>query len=340
MDTKATVSQTASAVLHAVGDLRHETVPCPAPQDDEVLVQIRYCGICGSDLARVFVKGTYRFPTVIGHEFSGVVIRDDKGELTGKRVAVFPLLPCFSCDNCRKGNYATCRHYDYYGSRRDGGMTEYLNVKRWNILPLPDEVSLEEGAMCEPTSVARHAVRKLGITGGETLFISGAGPIGLIAGQWAKHFGASDVCYIDVDPRKLAFAETLGFRALREGDTADCFLEGTGYGDALKACLDTVRPGGCGVLMGNPAGDMPMTQDTYWQILRKELTVYGTWNSSFNDAQNDWKESLAAMASGALSLKTLVTHRYPLADVGKAFAMMRAKTEFYNKVMLYMNGEA
>ncbi|MBQ7900560.1 MAG: alcohol dehydrogenase catalytic domain-containing protein [Clostridia bacterium] len=185
-----------SANLHAVNDLRYEDTCLADCQSDEVLVEVKSCGICGSDISRVYSKGTYHFPTIIGHEFSGKVVYDPKNELNGKKVVVFPLLPCFECESCKEGSYATCENYDYYGSRRDGGMTEYIQVKRWNVIVMPRNLSYDEGAMCEPVSVARHAVLKLGIKNGDNVFISGAGPIGLVAGMWAKMLGAKDIFYI------------------------------------------------------------------------------------------------------------------------------------------------
>ena len=101
------------ANLHGINDLRYEDIPKPECKDDQVLVQVKNCGICGSDIPRVYSKGTYYFPTVIGHEFSGKVVFDPMNELTGKKVAVFPLLPCFQCDSCIAGNYATCEHYQH-----------------------------------------------------------------------------------------------------------------------------------------------------------------------------------------------------------------------------------
>lgn len=327
------------ANLYAVGDLRYEKCDFPTAIDDEVIVKIRACGVCGSDLSRVYTSGTYHFPTVIGHEFSGEVCLDKRGELTGRRVAVFPLLPCFSCESCREGNYATCRNYDYYGSRRDGGMSEYLAVKRFNLIPMPEGISFEEGAMCEPASVARHAVLKLDIKKGDTLLISGAGPIGIIAGEWARAFGADKIYYLDIDENKLAIAEKLGFHRYTEGTLVDCVLEGTGASSAWEAVLAAAKPFGRAVLMGNPAKEMTLTQKGYWHILRKELTLLGTWNSSFSEKQNDWQASLDAMQSGIIDVKPLITHTFPLSRVNDAFEMMKSRKELYQKVMLCMNKE-
>lgn len=327
------------ANLYAPGDLRYEDIPMPRCEPDEVLVRVRCCGICGSDVPRVFTKGTYHFPTVIGHEFSGQVVHDPQGEWMGRKVAVFPLLPCFECESCRKGSYATCGHYDYYGSRRDGGMAEYIAVKRWNILLMPENLGYTEGAFCEPVAVARHAVKKLEIVPGEKMLISGAGPIGLIAGQWAKAFGAEQVYYFDIDPDKIALAEQMGFEAYKNQPDITCVLEGTGHPAALRSCLQAIAPGGKMVLMGNPSADMPMSQDTYWQILRKELLLKGTWNSSYNDWDNDWRESLTAMAEGTIQVKRLITHMFDLSECNRAFQMMRDRTEFFVKVMLTMGEE-
>ena len=327
------------ANLHNIHDLRYEDIPMPECGEDEVLVKVQSCGICGSDIPRVYTKGTYHFPTVIGHEFSGRVVYDPRKELDEKNVAVFPLLPCFQCDSCKMGNYATCEDYDYYGSRRNGGMSEYIAVKRWNLLPIPESVGYNEAAMCEPVSVARHAVCKLNIKEGDSLLISGAGPIGILAGQWAKSFGANKVYYIDIDSRKIDLAEQCGFSEYREKIQVNCALEGTGFSDALAKCLAAVKPSGKMVLMGNPAGEMKLSQNTYWHILRKELTVYGTWNSSYNDRQNDWKESLKAMAEGKINVKPLITHTYPLDACNQAFEMMKNKSEFFCKVMLTMGGQ-
>lgn len=333
------MSNNKCANLHDICDLRYEDCEMPSCNEDEVILEVKSCGVCGSDIPRVYTKGTYHFPTVIGHEFSGLIIQDPKGELVGKKAAVFPLIPCFECESCKAGNYATCSDYDYYGSRRDGGMCKYIAIKRWNLVIMPDSLDYDEAAMCEPVSVARHAVSKLNIQKGDKLLISGAGPIGIIAGQWARSFGAAEVYYFDIDKRKIELAKSLGFKELTEGVRVNCVIEGTGFEDALEKCLFAVEPASRMVLMGNPSRAVTLSQKTYWQILRLELVLFGTWNSSYNDRINDWRESLAAMCEKRVDVRPLITHRFDLSDCNKAFDMMYNKTEFFNKVMLTMNRE-
>lgn len=323
-----------AANLHGVGDLRYEEMDIPKCGVDEVLVKIKNCGICGSDIGRVLVHGTYHFPNIPGHEFAGQVVYDAAGEYTGKRAAIFPILPCFECDMCENENYAECRNYDYYGSRRDGAYAEYVAVKKWNLVELPDNVSYEEGAMCEPMSVALHAVKKLNIKEGETLLITGAGPIGLIAGMWAKSFGASKVSYIDVDEKKLAFAESLGFERHDGKTLVDAALEGTGASSAIASAINGVNPFGKMVFMGNPGREVTLSAADYQKILRKELNIKGTWNSSYASYDNDWEESLQAVSEGKLSVSQLITHRIHLADTLQTLEMMRDYREFYCKVVI------
>ncbi len=320
--------------LYGIGDLRLAEKEIPELADDEVLVKVRACGICGSDIGRVFAHGTYNFPTVIGHEFSGEVIFDGKGELSGKRVSVFPLLPCFKCRACKNQNYACCENYDYYGSRRDGGFTEYIPVKKFNLVPLPDNVSFEEGAMCEPAAVSCHAVKKLGLKGGERVLISGAGPIGIIAARWALSKGAKSVSFIENDPDKTKYAEALGFGIHKDGDKYDCAIEGTGASLPLAMIISSVGARGTVVLMGNPVGDIKLSAKDYQRALRSELTILGTWNSSYSELENDWVDTLSAISQSKLYIKDLITHNCSFNNILDAFKIMRDKSEFFVKILL------
>lgn len=328
-----------AAVLHAVGDLRYEQVPVPEVLEDEVLIKIKACGVCGSDIPRVFTKGTYHFPTIPGHEFAGEIVESNDPALLGRRTAVFPLLPCHQCPPCQVGEFANCLHYDYYGSRRDGAFAEYIAVKKANLILAPDTLSYECAAMCEPGAVARAAIRHMNVALGDLVVIYGAGPIGLIAAQWAKRAGAGLVRVVDISEEKLAFAAKFGFESYdpEKDGAADAALEGTGASAALNNAIRALKAHGKLVLMGNPMGDMNIKSDVYSQILRKELHITGTWNSSYNDQINDWKETVAAMSDGSIQYEPLITHRFPLAQCNEALEMMRDKKEFFTKVMLVNN---
>ncbi|MBQ2767297.1 MAG: galactitol-1-phosphate 5-dehydrogenase [Clostridia bacterium] len=325
-----------AVVLTATNTLEIEERPMPAREADEVILRVRAAGICGSDLPRVFSGKVYHFPLVLGHEFAGEVVDAEDPALIGTHAAVFPLLPCRKCAMCAEEEYPLCADYDYYGSRRDGAMEEYLAVKIWNLIPAPAGLSFEEAAMCEPAAVARHAVMRANLKGGERVLVFGAGPIGLMLGQWAMSMGAASVAYADIDERKLAFAEEMGFTRQAEGERYDVIIEGAGAPSALQGAIAAAEPFGRLVLMGNAARDMDIPQPVYQQILRKQLTLSGTWNSSYNSRINDWKAALEAMASGALNAKALITHTFPLQETRAAFDLMGDRKEFFNKVMIVM----
>ncbi|MBQ7604686.1 MAG: alcohol dehydrogenase catalytic domain-containing protein [Clostridia bacterium] len=325
-----------AAVLHSVGNLRVDEIAVPSPAEDEVIMEVKYCGICGSDIGRILKNGTYHFPTVPGHEFAGRIVYDPENAMTGKRGAVFPLLPCFKCESCRAGDYALCSNYDYYGSRRDGGFEKYLAIKRFNLISLPENVTYEEGAMCEPASVGLRASKTLGIKGGENVLITGAGPVGLCAGMWAKIKGADEVFFTDIDENKLRFAESLGFAVFRADskNVFDLAIEGTGAGNALGSVINAVKPAATVVLLGNPGGNVTLSPTDYQAILRKKLTLRGTWNSSYGTDESDWRETLSAVSGGYLPLRRLITHIISLDELPETIKKIAARDGFFCKVLV------
>jgi len=345
-------------VLHNIGDLRLEELPTPMPREGEVLLRVGACGVCGSDIPRIFSKGTYRFPTIPGHEFAGTVAAVGKGvdpRLAGSRAAVFPLLPCRECGPCSVGAFAQCENYDYLGSRSDGAFAEYVRVPVWNLLPLPPDLSLEEAAMVEPAAVAAHALRRASVELGDSVLIFGAGPIGLLTALWAKASGAAKILLVDIDVERLRFARKIGLlhlldaskagvsewvRKKTEEQGADIVVEASGSAAALEQAMLCARTFGKVVLLGNPGGPMALSQDAYWAILRKELTLTGSWNSSFNDVpRNEWKLAIDYMAAGKLDVKPLITHRVPLEGLWDHLLLMRDRTTFSNKIM-FVNPQA
>lgn len=334
--------------LYGINDLRYDKIGLPKRSKNEVLLQVKAVGICGSDIPRVFDKGTYHFPTVIGHEFAGKVVEAENTDLIGRNAAVFPLIPCGECSACQCGRYAQCKQYNYYGSRCNGGMSEYIAVKKENLVFIPEGVSYKEAAMCEPTAVALHTFRKACVGVSDTIVIFGIGSIGLILAQWAKTAGLKNIVLVARNRDKVEFAQRLGFLqtinsseisvrdyvlSLTNGVGADACIEGTGQSTTLEECLFAVRNFGRVVTMGNPVEAITLSQNAYWNILRKEICLVGTWNSSFTEMENDWKDALAAMQYKQLSVLPLITHEFTLEQYKEAFSIMREKKELYCKIM-------
>lgn len=307
----------------------------PEAREGWSLFRVKACGICGSDIPRVFAGASYFYPIVLGHEFAGVVEESKNPSLVGKRACVFPILPCGECEFCRRGQWANCVHYDYYGSRRDGGMQDYLLVKDENLVFLPDNVSFEAGSMAEPTAVCLHAVRKAEIDAKSVVTVYGAGTIGLLTAMWAKAFGAAKVFLSDPDARRMKFAEKLGFAASGEEEPT-IVIEASGAPAALNAALEKIRPFGRLVIVGNAAGDVTIAKANYAKILRKQLTLKGSWNSDFRQSSNDWKDSIEAVSQGKIDPATLITHRFPLSRGEEAFRLIGERKEFYNKITVVM----
>lgn len=327
-------------VLHGIGDLRYEDRSLPELRPGWALVKVLTAGICSSDIPRIFTKGTYHFPTIPGHEFCGQVeaVADDADSgWVGKRAGVFPLIPCKRCPSCQKGEYETCEHYDYLGSRRDGGFAEYAAVPVWNLIELPDTVSDTQGALLEPAAVALHAVKQAQVFPGASICIVGTGAIGLLAGQWAKLLGAGRAAVKGRNEVKRQMARQCGLEYLSglcAGEEFDCVIEAVGSAAALEESLMLTAPGGRLVLMGNPDGPRTLPQDLYWRILRKQLTLAGTWNSSYGSEGSDWEETLEAMVSGKLRTEAVVSHMLSGAELIKGLNIMRKKKEPYGRIVV------
>jgi len=339
-------------VLHAIGDLRLEKIPRPEPAPGEALIRVAAAGVCGSDVPRVFEHGTYAFPLVPGHEFSGTVeaVAAADSSLIGARVAVKPLIPCGRCRFCQIGSYGQCTAYDYVGSRSNGAFAEYVTAPIANLVPLADNVSLIDASLSEPAAVALHALRQGGVEPGDTVAILGTGPIGMLIAQWARIWGARQVLLIDIDQHKLDLAERLGLGApfnSRQGDPlewsqgvtagrgVDLVIEAAGAAVTFAQALLLARPLGRVVIMGNPAGDVRLPQSTVSQLLRKQLTVRGTWNSHFSALPVDeWRVVADMLAQERLDIDSIISHRVPLSEGVAALEMMRDRSESYNRVVL------
>jgi len=335
------------------GDLKCVNIPKPEVREDgDVLIKVKACGVCGSDLERVMVKGAYRHPITIGHEFSGVVedIYDKESDISkGDRVTVMPLIPCGKCDYCKIGQYVFCEDYLYYGSRIDGAMAEYLVVKADNILKLPMKVDFEMGAMTDPVSVALHAIRKASVIPGQSAVVFGLGAIGFLALQWLKTVGCTKTIAVDVFDEKLGLAQALGadicinakkedaVKTIRDntsGRGADIAVELAGSKIAQVQAVEGVRNMGKVIYCGISYDDLVIPNATLSRILRAEITIMGAWNSLNSPLPvNEWQSSLEFMDSSRIKTLPLISHRFKLEECQEAFDMMYNKKDIYNKVI-------
>lgn len=333
-------------VLHGVNDLCYDEINIPECPEGWAIIKVKAAGICSSDIARVFTKGTYHFPTIPGHEFSGIVesVGSKKdAALVGKHVGIFPLIPCRKCPQCAEKHYEMCTNYDYVGSRRDGGFAEYAAVPVWNLLLLDESIPFTSAAMLEPLAVALHAMKRSGVKEGDTVGIIGTGMIGIGAAQWSKKLGAKKVTIIGRNETKCALIEKCGlkYEVCNDKDTIeqyDVVLEAVGTPSAIELAVYATRPGGTCVFMGNPSGDITFAQNTYWRILRKQLKIVGTWNSAYDGTNpSDWTDAVEALAKNEVNVAPLISHCLPQEELMKGLKLMRAHQEPYCKVMTTWN---
>ena len=366
-------------VLHEIGDIRLEDVDIPEPAENEVLVNVKAVGICASDVPRVYETGAHRMPLIPGHEFSGVVVKTGANvsdDLVGMRVAVSPKIPCRKCEMCAKGETDLCLNYDYTGSRRDGAFAEYVCIPVDNLIELVDNISFEEGAMIEPLAVAANAVRT-GCAGidpsdnGVKIAVCGMGTIGLMVVMLLMDMGFSDIYVIGNKDSQRDKAIDLGILPehycdmrveepvawLKEKTNGvSVYFECVGSNESIRYGLETGAPKSRQILVGNPRGDMSFSRNTYWEILRKQMSLIGIWNSSYRKALDvgsfrqescsvnakgsgtaqidDWHYVLSRLEAGGINPSKLITHRFSLNDLEKGLLIMRDKTEDYCKIII------
>ncbi len=341
--------------LHGIDDLRLEETALPEIKEREVLVKVMAAGICGSDIPRIYKTGTYSYPLIPGHEFSGTVIETgleaDK-KWMGKRVGIFPLIPCGECEPCRKKQYEMCRHYSYLGSRTNGGFAEYAAVPEDNLIELPEEVGYEAAAMLEPMAVAVHAMRKSGVTKENTVVVYGLGTIGLLLCMFLLDAGVRDIYVIGNKEFQKKMAGSLGIAETHYCDSksqeisewlqeqtggrgVDVFFECVGKNETIADAIGNTVPGGTVQMVGNPASDIMLKKEIYWKILRNQLSVKGSWNSSFlHNEGDDWHYVLDKLDRQTIHPEQFITQKFEFEHLKDGLEIMRDKREEYVKVMM------
>lgn len=320
------------------------------PKDNEVEIQVKAAGICGSELHLYHDNHTYTPGTVIGHEFAGVISRvgkDVKGWKVGDRVvSENHKTCCWECDYCRSGKPVFCTSRRQVGYKEDGGWTSYICMPAKLLIPIPDNVSYEEAAMTEPCTVAIQALCiKAPVKTGETVLVQGCGTIGLINAMVAKAAGAGTVIVTGTEAdekirlpiaRKLTAIDSVinisredlneEIMKLTKGKGVDMVVEASGSEKAINSAIDLVRKEGRIVAIGETF--TPEVSVKWHAAVFKACSIIFSFGAEFEA----WRKALQLMGNKQIDLKPLITHRLALTEFEKGFQMLDEKTAL--KVML------
>ena len=338
MTTPASAPTNRSAVLRGERDIVIEDRPVPEPGPGEVLVEVGAVGICGSDV-HYYEHGrigsfVVEAPMVIGHEAAGTVVGVGEGvdpTRVGQLVALEPGIPCRHCEQCRAGRYNLCPDVVFFATPPiDGAIAHLVTLDAAFAFPAPEGMDAEQAAMAEPVSVGVWACRKAGVTAGDRVLVTGAGPIGLLAGQVARAFGATSVTVTDISDFRLGVATELGLDAHRADSPLtseyDVLLECSGAPVAVKTGLAALARAGRAVLVGMGPDEVginiPMVQS-------RELTITGTFRYA-----RTYPLALELIASGAVNVKRLVTHHFSLEETEAALTAGRREPESIKSMVL------
>ncbi|RKS84790.1 galactitol 1-phosphate 5-dehydrogenase [Orbus hercynius] len=312
----------------------------------QIIVKIAYSGLCGSDIPRIFHHGAHFYPITLGHEFSGTIVEVGQHVehlKVGDNIASVPLLPCFKCDECHHHYYSLCKNYTFVGSRKAGGFAEYVVMDQKNAFKLPNNVSLLAGAFFEPLTVGMHGILLADGCQDKNVIIVGAGTIGLLAMQCAKAMGASSIIVIDINQERLALAKSLGadhvynpshltaeqiLDAMNDLRFNQLVLETAGSPITVKLSIDIAGPRAQLVLIGTLHQDLALPEKTFGLILRKELTIMGSWmNYSAPWPGKEWQLISDYFAQGKIELEKLI------AGIGGADEFIKMVTDLHGKSM-------
>ncbi len=314
-----------------VGKVALREVERPAARKGEILVEMKSCGVCGTDLEKI--RGEAMTPPVLGHEVVGEVAGVGggvKGIHQGDRVFTHHHAPCYDCVLCRKGEYTLCAEFPKHNIS-PGGFSEYYVVPEWNVsrgavLQLPDSISYEEGSFIEPLGCSIRGLAKIDAENFRSAIIYGAGPVGLIHLFLLQRYGYRRVAVTDPSEYRLSFASKLGGMTINprgakrsaldelDGASPDVAIVATGSSAALVDAIRTVSPGGRILLFGAPPKGSSVSVDTSQYFLRG-ITLMASYSTS----EKETAMGVKMLEAGDVEVSKLITHRFSLEDVAEAF---------------------
>ncbi len=323
-----------AGVYTGAENLKFQEWPKPELNPDELLVKVRYAGICGSDML-IYAGKHPRVvpPRVLGHEIFGTVAEtstaEESGFKAGDRVAVFPLISCGRCAPCREGNAHVCEKLGLIGIDTDGGFAEYVKAKPDQLIPVPPAVEDEQAALLEPLSVAVHVVRTSGFLAGDTALVTGAGPIGNLVAQVLRAVGARRVLVSEANAFRRDRAGQMGFAVVDPMDvkpseviktlTGETFVdhvfEATGATAACRDAVQSCKVRGHITFIGLPKS--PAEIDVL-NLVFKEIRTSGARVYT----PKDFLVAISLLEQRAIDVKNVVTDRLPLKDIEEGIHRM------------------
>jgi len=336
------------ALYYALDDIRIEDKPKPKIGPDEILVEMKACGICGSDLMEWYLRS--RAPLVLGHEPSGLVAevgKDVKDFQVGDRVFVHHHVACLKCHYCAHGDYTMCQQFTQTHIY-PGGFAEYFRVPAPNLqidtLTLPSNVSYEEATLIEPVGCCIRAQSKCGIKKGDTVTIIGAGPSGIIHAILAKISGATTTIVSDIVEYRLKAAKRLGadltvnpqkeklteqVKDATEGRGADVVIATAPNTKAIEDGIQICRKGGTLCLFAPTQPDEQARLSPH-RLFFSEITIVPSYSTSHIET----RLALQFISSGKIKAKELITHRFPLSQTAEAFKTAAKNKECLKVIVL------
>lgn len=309
----------------------------PEIGEEDVFIRVKAAGLCGTDLHIYNGDFIAKYPVVAGHEFCGEIVKTGNkvtGLSAGDRVSVDPCIYCGKCDFCRTRHENFCRDFKAYGLHFNGGFEEFVCVNHRNVYSIGN-LSFEEGAMVEPLSCVVHGINRIGLEKGYEVLIFGAGPIGLLLMQVCKRSGASKVLMIDIANKKLERAKQMGADGafLNDKDLrsnvkkfypsgADVVIDATGIPEVVQSMPEYVKDAGKLLFFGVCPQDSSISINPY-NVYKRELTIYGSFS-----LLHDFPSAIKLLQSGAIDVKSLVSHQFSLDDFMKGFNLMLGAGEF------------
>ncbi|AYG38736.1 alcohol dehydrogenase catalytic domain-containing protein [Lactobacillus pentosus] len=345
-----------ASLLTGLNKFEVDDIDIGDPGKNEVQIQVMAAGTCGSDSHKMKSGWKYGYPSVMGHEFAGKVVKlgsDVTNVSLDDRVAVAPFMPCYHCYYCQTGMFQMCEHYSMLGQQKKGGFEQLVNVPVQNVLNIGN-MPYEDGALIEPMAVAAHAVFGIHAEIGDSVAVFGLGTVGDLVVRLLKVAGVKNIIGIDIDDQKLE-------KGIQEGcthvvnsskvdllKTVDQITGGRGVDITMEcagskvteeqALMITARRGKVGYV-GIAYADVTLRQQAFESIFRHELTLKGFWNSySAPFPGKEWTTMIDFVNSGKIKINDLITHKFTLDQMQEAFDMITTRSESYNKVMFYPNG--